>query len=276
MNQRRGGSSRGPVAGTWWIGSVATLLVLVGPVSTLQAEPCRVTVEQNGFKFPVEQLDPAALCLIEPIVNRATTSGLVGPITTPIPQPLYVYLLDRPVIIASLGERYGLGSYQFTVKGPNQFWGNDGDGTQGLITLLYQDQKARLYHIDGYHEGHLFPLVRVKALVFLRTTPVTTPEGHPAVETSLVAYTRLNDPVLSALLSLLKPLVGDAIIRKLTRGFEVTTQLGLLIAKDPDRIVQEIRILPLIQPEDQRMLTLLLQELPKRTSSFQPTRTPVP
>jgi hypothetical protein len=229
-----------------------------------------MTVEQGSFTFPVERLDPAALCLIEPVVNRATTAGLVGPITTPIPPTLYAYLLDHPAIIASLAERFSLGSYQFAVKGHNQFWANDGDGTQGLLTLLYQDQNTRLYHIDGYHEGHLFPMVRARAAVFLRTTPVMTTEGYPAVETSLVAYTRLNDPVLSALLSILKPLAGEAVLRKLTRGFDVTTRLGLQIAKDPERIIQEVRSLPTIQPDDQRVLTSLLQGLP------QPVRAPAP
>lgn len=269
MNHMSGYHLRAATVQRWWAAAV-TVLLLAGPVSTLRAEPCRVTLEQEGFKFPVEHLDPAALCLIEPIVNRATTSGSVGPITMPIPQTLYVYLLDHPSIMASLIERLGLGSYQFTITGHNQFWGNDGEGTQGLLTLLYQDQNVRLYHIDGYHEGPVFPMVRAKAAVFLRITPVMTPEGHPAVETSLVAYTRLNDPVLSAFLFLLKPLVGDAVIRKLTKGFDATTQLGMHMAKEPDRLIQEVRSLPTIQPDDQRVLTALLQELP------QPAHAPVP
>ncbi|MBI5410733.1 MAG: hypothetical protein HZA21_01950, partial [Nitrospirae bacterium] len=54
------------------VGAVAALLLLACLVPTSRAEPCRVALEQNDVKFPVEQLDPAALCLIEPVVNRAT------------------------------------------------------------------------------------------------------------------------------------------------------------------------------------------------------------
>ncbi len=269
MRQALGHGLRTPAVLVWWAATVAVLLV-AGPVAPLRAEPCRVTLEQDRFTFPVEHLEPAALCLIEPIVNRPTTSGSIGPITAPIPQALYAYLLDHPVITAALVERLGLGTYQFTVKGQGQFWGNDGDGTQGLLTLLYQDQTARLYHIDGYHEGHLFPMVRAKAVVFLRVAPMMTTEGHPAVETSLVAYTRLNDPVLSALLSLLTPLVGETVVRKLTKAFDATTQLGMVMAKEPARLIQEVNSLPMIQPDDQRVLTSLLQGLP------QPVRLPAP
>jgi hypothetical protein len=210
------------------------------------------------------------VCLIEPIITSPTTSGLAGPTTTPIPPSFYAYLLDHPSAIASLVERFGIGSYQFIAKGSNQFWGDDREGTQGLLTLLYRDQRSRLYHIDGYHEGHVFPIVRVKAVVFLRTTPVTTPEGHQAIETSLAAYTKLNDPVLAALVSVLKPLIGDAVTRKLTKGFNATTQLGVLIAKDPHRVIQEVRSLPAIQPDEREALTSLLQGLPQPARASAP------
>ncbi len=269
MSHGPGSRRCAPATEQRWVGAATAACLLLGLASGLQAEPCLVSQEQSGIRFPVEQLSPAALCLIEPIVNHATTSGPVGPITTPIPPALYGYLLDHPVVVASLIARLGLGPYQFTVKGPNQFWGNDGDGTQGLLTLLYRDQNTRLYHIDGYHEGRLFPMVRAKAVVLLRTRPVTTPEGRPAVETSLVAYTKLNNPVLSVLLTLLRPLIGDAVSRKLAKGFDATAQLGLVIANDPERVIQETRLLP-VQPEDQIQLVSLLRGLP------QPARAPIP
>jgi hypothetical protein len=258
------------VAGNRLVGVSVAVVLLAGLVSAWPAEPCRVDLQTTDFTFPVEQVDPATLCLIEPIINSATTSGLVGPTMTPIPPSFYPYLLDHPDAIASLVERFGIGSYHFIAKGSNQFWWDDREGTQGLLTLLYQDQRRRLYHIDGYHEGHVFPIVRVKAAVFLQTTPVTTPEGYQAIETSLAAYTKLNDPVLATLVSVLKPLIGDAVTRKLTKGFNATTQLGVLIAKDPHRVIQEVRSLPAIQPDEREALTALLQGLP------QPTRAPAP
>lgn len=261
---------RSLVAGNRLVGASVAAALLASLVSAWPGEPCRVTLQATGFAFPAERVDPATLCLIEPIINSATTSGVVGPTTTPIPPSFYAYLLDHPGTIASLVERFGIGSYQFITKGSNQFWVDDREGTHGLLTLLYQDQRSRLYHIDGYHEGHVFPIVRVKAAVFLRTTPVTTPEGYQAIETSLAAYTKLNDPVLATLVSVLKPLIGDAVTRKLTKGFNATTQLGALIAKDPHRVIQEVRSLPAIQPDEREVLTALLQGLP------QPTRAPTP
>lgn len=241
------------------------MLGLTLSVATARADTCTVAAEQGHVTFPVDRLDSASRCLVSSVADNPTTSGLVGPVRTPIPQRLYEYLLDHPSLIAALARKLGMGNYQFTSRGPNQFWGNDGDGTQGLLSLLQREGTTRIYHIDGYHEGQIFPMVRAKAVVFLKMAQTASPDGHPAVDTLLIAYTKLNDPVLSGLVWVLRPLVGDAVTRKLTRGFDVTNQLGAAIAQNPDRIIQELPTLPSIAPQEQRTLTALLQTLPPTT-----------
>ncbi len=247
--------------------AILAILVMGLPLSngTASADNCVVAAEQGSITFPVERLDPAARCLVSFVAGSPTTSGLIGPIRTPVPQTLYEYLLDHPSLIAALVQKLGLGNYQFVHRGPNQFWGNDGDGTQGLLSLLQREGTTRIYHIDGYHEGHIFPMVRAKAVVFLKIAPTASPAGHPAVDTSLIAYTKLNDPVLSGLVWMLRPLVGEAVTRKLARGFDVTNQLGAAIAQNPDRIIQELPALQTIDPQEQRAFTALLQSLPSPT-----------
>ncbi|MBI4400756.1 MAG: hypothetical protein HY581_03900 [Nitrospirae bacterium] len=257
---------------TRWTGIVVASLLLAWSGDAFPVESCDVAAEQGGMTFPVDRLDPVSRCLIGDVVNRPTTSGAIGPVRMPIAQQLYEFLLDRPWVMASLLQRLEMGTYQFAVQGPNRFWVNDGDGTQGMLSLMYHDQTTRIYHIDGFHEGHIFPMVRARAAVFLRIVPALSETGHPAVETSLISYAQLNDPVLAALVFILRPLVGEAVTRKLTRGFEATTQLGALIAQAPNRVLQLVPSLPLVDPEDQRTLMTLLGSVPQNMSQFQPAR----
>jgi len=245
----------------------ATLLAGTTPAV---AETCLVSPDQGGMRFPVERMDAAALCLVSAVTSKPTTAGSVGPLRTPIPQPLYEYLLDHPLLIASLTQKLGMGNYQVTRKGPQQFWGADGDGTQGLLSLVQREGTSRVYHIDGYHEGRFFPLVLAKAVVFLKISPAALPDGHQAVDTSMMVYTRLNDPILASLVWMLRPLVGEAVTRKLTRGFEVTTQIGAAIAQNPDRILQAVPSLPQMDQQEQRTFSALLQNLP--AAGTQPAR----
>lgn len=223
------------------------------------AGDCQVPAEQGGLTFPIHRLDAPSRCLIGSVINGYTTSGTMGPVYTPVTRGLYDYLLDRPIVTASLLQALGMATYHFSKKGSTQYWVNDGDGTQGLLTLLYHDETSRIYHIDGFHEGRIFPMVRAKAVVFLNVKTSTTPEGSPAVAASLVSYTRLHDPILAGLVRILRGLVGDTVNRKLARGFELTNQLSQRIASEPDRIIQQIGSLPSVDAQDGRALKSLLQ-----------------
>lgn len=248
------------LVGCWLFGAAAAT---AAPAS----DDCIVAAEQGGVLFPVDKLNASARCQIGAVVNGYTTAGLIGPVQTPVTQQLYEYLLDRPPLIAALTERLGLGTYQFTARELNQFWVNDGEGTQGLLTLVYQDPTHRIYHIDGYHEGQIFPMIRAKAAVFMNISPVATADGYPAVQTSMMAYTRLDASLLSGLVRMLRPLVGDAVTRKLSRGFEVTNQLGVFIAQDRDRVVQQASLVPWLSITDLQTLIGWLHTVPQRTTA---------
>jgi hypothetical protein len=267
------GLQRGRKGWRWWsAGAMVLSLLLIGPAIELPAEDCQVAEEHGGMRFPVARLDAGTRCLIGDVVNRYTTSGLIGPVQSPITQELYVYLLDRPVMLALLVQRLELGAYQVAEKAQHQFWVNDGEGTQGLFTLLYQDQVNRIYHITGYHEGQLFPMVRAKVVVFMRIQAVVTQGGQPAVETALRVYTRLNDPILAGLVRILSPLLGDAVTRTLAKGFTVINQLGSRIAQDPGRVTQEVASLSSIESDQRQRFTALLKALSRPTAQRQPAR----
>jgi len=264
--RKRGDARR---SGRLRAGILCGLLVTTVP-ATAAPESCTIAAEQGLRQFPVAQLDPAARCQLGNVVNDFSAAGAMGPVQTPIPLPLYTYLLDRPLLMASLIDRLGIGAYQFAVREPNQFWVNDGDGTQGLLSLVYQDETSRIYHIDGQHEGHIFPMVKAKAAVFMKIQPATTPEGYPAVQSVLMSYTRLDSSVVAGLVRILRPLVSDAVTRKLSRGFEVTNLLGLAIARDPDRVAQEAALVPWLNVNELQTLIGLLETVPQRTSAPPP------
>lgn len=243
-------------------------LLGTGPAAAVPPDPpCTVPAEQGGILFPVDKLDPQTRCRIGAVVNNYTTSGLIGPVQSPVTPELYEYLLNRPPLIASLTDRLGLGAYEFRDRGPNQYWVNDGEGTQGLLTLVYQDPTHRIYHIDGYHEGQVFPMVRAKAAVFMHLTPVTTPEGYSVVQTSLMAYTKLDGSILAGLVRVLRPLIGEAVTRKLSRGFDVTNQLGAAIAQDRDRVVQQASLVPWLTTAELQTLIGWLHTIPQRPAA---------
>jgi hypothetical protein len=247
------------------VGLIAMVPVpLVYPEFTMagskRPQPCEIPPDERLREFRLADIDRPTRCLLTPLVAEHTTSGTIGPLQTPVGEELYAYLLDRPVITATLVERLGMGAYRFTPQGPGRYWVDDGDGTEGLLTLVFQDGGHRIYYMDGFHHGQVFSSVHATAAVFM--TLQSGGEKPAAVSTSLVAFARLDDRLLAGLVWLLRPLLEGAITRKLTRGFEVTYQLALRISEDPARILEEASSLPFDSPADFARFASLLPSLP--------------
>src|SRR5215831_12135077 len=240
----------------------------------VQAESCVLTSQHAGVTFLVEKVDPVWVCRLQSIVDNYTTVNTVGPIRAALSESMYQYLLDRPPLAAALIKRLDLGLYQAERRGPG-YWGNDGEGTEGIVELVYQDRMSRIYYLVGSHHGRLLPNITGKAVVFLRMNPVKETSGAEVMDSTMVSYTKLDNRILSGLMSLLHPLISGIIARKLAKGVEVVNRLGLEMRERPERVLFAATDPPSLSAEDVAFLKVALgsQRMPHVSGQ---TKTPKP
>jgi hypothetical protein len=244
--------------------TVCSIVLLIGttlPASLVQSETCRLAANHVGLTFPVEKVAPDWACRLQLTIDNYTTANKVGPLRTPLPESLYAALLDRPPLAAALVNRLGYAPYQAVRRGPDQFFGNDGEGLEGLIELVYRDRTTRIYSLDGVYVGTWLPRIAGKAVVFIRMNPVKESDGSEAVDTTLVSYTRLNSRVLSGLVSLMRPLIGSGVIRRLTRAVDAANRLSQDMRRFPERVWDKAVAAPARPPDDLALLKQTLAEL---------------
>ena len=225
-------------------------LALAGSLGEAWADACRVETIHGGISFPVQHIPDDWACRLKLVIDHYTTANTLGPLKTAMDASTYFHLLDHPPLAAALINRLDLADYKAEMRGPGRWWGNDGEGTEGIVQLVYQDRAIRIYYLEGTHRSRLLPNVSGKAVVFLRTGTVKEPGGLEAMENTMVAYTMLDNRVLSGLASLLRPLVGATVIRKLRKGVDVVNRLGLEIRQRPERVLFEATDPPSLPDED--------------------------
>jgi hypothetical protein len=214
-----------------------------------------------GLSFPLTHLDQERTCAMLPVIEQYTAANKVGPMRTPLPQFLYNYLLDHPVTAAALVNRLELGLHKASMLGPGRFWGTDGEGTEGIVQLMYRDADSRVYYVEGRHDGTFLPEVTGKAVVLLRMRPVKEADGRDSMETVLIAYTKLDSRFLSGLFSLLRPLAGKVVTRQVIKGFEAAHRLGEAMYRDPARVLFEATDSPALPDEAVAFLKTALAAL---------------
>lgn len=237
-----------------------------------KTESCSLSRDHVELTFPVERVDPAWTCRLQPIVQSHTTESKVGPIRTALSESMYRHLLDHPPFTASLIRRLNLGRYESEMRGPGIFWGDDGDGTKGIVQLVYEDLDSRMYYLEGSHESRLLPHVTGKAVVFLRIGVTRDANGNEATDSTLVAYTKLDNRVLSGLVSLLHPLVSRIVTSRLQKGVETVNRLGVAMRQDPQRVLSEAARPPSLPEAQAAFLRHALSADPDTDKALPPSR----
>ncbi|MBH0179267.1 MAG: hypothetical protein HP491_15760 [Nitrospira sp.] len=238
--------------------AIATGLELALLVRAVRSETCTLSPHHAGMVFPVEQVDPEWACRLQSIIGNYTTVNTVGPIRAALSESMYEYLLDHPPVATVLIDRLELGLYKSKERGPDRFWGSDGEGTQGIVQLIYKDRTSRLYYLEGSHNSRLLPDVTGKAVVLLRMKSVMESNGVETMDSTVVSYTKLDNRILSGVVSLLRPLIGGVVTGKLRKGAETVNRLGLVMRQHPERVLFEAMDPPALSDRDIVFLKKLL------------------
>jgi hypothetical protein len=260
--------------------SALSLLVAIG-IGTLthssqaQSETCPVPSLHAGISFSIEKVDPDWACQLQEIIGHYTITTKVGPIRAGLSESLYRDLLDRPPLAAALINRLDLGLYKSEMRGPGRFWGNDGEGTGGIVQLVYQSRTARIYYLEGSHDSRMIPNITGKAVVFLKMDSVKDDDGMEAMDSTMVSYARLDNRILSGVATLLRPFIVGTVKRKLSKGVETVNRLSLLMRQHPDRVLFEAMDSPALPDEDVAFVKQALESLPHPGGATQ-SRTPSP
>jgi hypothetical protein len=226
------------------------MLTVVEGCGEAAADSCMLASEHAGIAFHVGHLTDDWACRLKSVIDHYTTANRVGPLKTAMDQAMYLHLLDHPPLAAALINRLDLADYKAETRGPDRWWGDDGEGSQGIVQLVHHDLTTRIYYLEGTHRSRLLPNVNGKAVVFLRMNAVKQTSGLEAMESTMVAYTMLDNRILSGLASLLRPLIGATVTRKLAKGVEVVNRLGLEMRQHPDRVLFEATDPPPLPEED--------------------------
>jgi hypothetical protein len=251
-----------------------SLIVVIGLSTTIhssqaQSETCSLPSQHAGVTFPIEKVDPDWTCRLQAIVGDYTIANRLGPIRIGLPESLYRNLLDRPPLAAALINRLELGLYKSEKRGPGRFWGHDGEGTEGIVQLVYEDRTSRIYYLEGSYDSRLLPHMVGKAVVFLRMNSLNDANGLEAMDSTMVSYTKLDNRILSGLVSLLRPLIEGTVTRKLDKGVETVNRLSHLMRQHPDRVLFEAMDPPALPDDDVAFLKQALENLSHSSSATQ-------
>jgi hypothetical protein len=241
---------------------VSRCLTVLYPVTILAMSPssllaCTVSLDRSDVVLPLEKMEPAAICRLAEVVNDYTTFQLVPSVQVPIPKPLYDFLLDHPALTSNAVRHYRFGGYVVTEVSPTVFSGEDNQGGEATVTLLYQDPVRRIYHLQGSQKGYVIPKITGAGIVLLSYHATPDPDGRESVDTRVTVFSRLDNRFLANLVKLMRPILQRLINDKLTRGVKTVNRLTEFLAREPQEVGRDVDTLTRDPKEAQAFRALL-------------------
>ena len=199
---------------------------------------CTITLDLPGVVFPLEKMNTGAVCTVAEVVNDYTTYQLVPSVQVPIQKPLYDFLLDHPALTSNAVRYYRFGGYAVREISVTVFTGEDREGGEATVTLLYQDATRRVYHLRGSQRGYFIPITGT-GIVMLNYETRLDAHGREGVETRVAVFSRLDNRFLANLVKLLRPILQRLINNKLTKGVKTVNRLTEFLAQEPEEVRRE-------------------------------------
>jgi hypothetical protein len=196
---------------------------------------CAVSLDRSDVVLPLEKMDPPAICRLAEVVNDYTTFQLLSSVQVPIPKPLYDFLLDHPALTSNAVRHYRFGGYVVSEVSPTMFTGEDKEGGEATVTLLYQDPVRRVYHLRGSQKGYVIPITGA-GIVMLSYHATPHSDGREGVDTRVTVFSRLDNRFLANLVKLMRPILQRLINDKLTRGVKTVNRLTEFLAREPQEV----------------------------------------
>jgi len=241
---------------SWFLACLSLLAISAAWPSVVLA--CTVILDLPDVVFPLEKMNRGAVCSVAEVVNDYTTYQLVPSVQVPIQKPLYDFLLDHPALTSNAVRYYRFGGYVVREVSATVFTGEDREGGEATVTLLYQDTTRRVYHLRGSQRGYIIPLIAGSGIVMLNYHTTLGADGWEGVETRVTVFSRLDNRFLANLVKLLRPILQRLINNKLTKGVKTVNRLTEFLAQEPEEVRRDADDFAMDAAQAQTFRALLL------------------
>jgi hypothetical protein len=168
-----------------------------------------------------EAFSPEVSAAVERIWLRPTLSRTINGPSARVPVDVYAAFVDTPEVTAAAARFRRIWSYEIHALDDNRYWGDDGDGAQGVAQVLRREPRRRVVLSQGQHTSPLLGTIGGSALTVLDLEP-----RDGAVNPRLTAYVYIDNRSAATLARLLVPTFGFIADQKLGEELRVTSTVA--------------------------------------------------
>lgn len=221
-------------------GGLALGGLMLSSGSALAADPHAADSSQQAQQdalraMPLNKLNEEAQRKVMSVLERPSIYRRLPTKSIDCDPEMFVYMIRNPEVVVNIWELMGISQMVAERVGPYAWKGNDGQGTQSQIELVYGTDEMHLLYGEGYYEGPLLKRKVAGRCVLLLQSAYGMGAGARALVTNrLDVFLAIDNVGAELIAKTLQPLVGSTADTNFTESAKFLSKLSQTAENNPD------------------------------------------
>jgi hypothetical protein len=185
--------------------------------------------------MPLNKLNEEAQRKVMSVLERPSIYRRMPTKSVDCDPEMFLFLIRNPEVIVNIWELMGISQMVAERTGPYAWKGNDGQGTESQIELVYGTDEMHLLYGEGFYEGPLLKRkVSGRCVLLLRSGYGLGADARAQVSNRLDMFLAIDNIGAELIAKTLQPLVGSTADANFTESAKFISKLSQTAEANPD------------------------------------------
>ncbi len=226
------------------IGALSTFPGSLFAADSNAADSSLQSQREAAQAMPINKLNEEAQRKVLSVLERPSIYRRLPTKSVDCDPEMFVYMIRNPEVIVNIWELMGISQMVAQRTGPYAWKGDDGQGTQSNIELVYGTDELHLLYGEGVYEGPLLKRkIAGRCVLLLRSGYGLAPNFRTQVSNRLDVFLAIDNVGAELIAKTLQPLVGSTADTNFTEAAKFLSKLSQTAETNPDgmpRLAQKL------------------------------------
>lgn len=190
---------------------------------------------------------------------------------------VYQFFVRYPDVAVSIWRVMGISEMKMWQTAANEYEGDSGDGSTGIIDVLYRSSEENLLICEGQYQSPLLKKpIKARSLVLLKTSFFKETDGTMYVTHRADMFVAFPSQTVENVAKVLSPVTGTMADRTFTEMSLFLRMMSLAMTRRPnwvDQIAGQMEGVPAVRRQQLRQVTALVHNAERKRQGLPPVAT---
>lgn len=225
-------------------------------------------------ELPLDKLTPANQARVKLLLDEVGYFRRLPTTVFAADPDVYQFFIRYPDVAVSIWRVMGISEMKMWQTGPNEYEGDSGDGSTGIIDVVYRSPEENLLICEGQYQSPMLKKpIKARSLVLLRTTFFKETDGTIYVTHRADMYVAFPSQTVETVAKVLSPLTGNMADRTFTEMSLFLRMMSLAMTRRPtwvDQIAGQMEGVAEVRRQQLRQVTTQVHNAERKRQGLPP------